>query len=114
MKISTSFDFGNKDLVAPDDITIKVEIETRLGDIYQLPNVRDVIADSITPLLRHLKMSGERIKEEQEMIRLSGNLFENVSYPYIYSVEEHKIVDQRDRTKKYPISDWLEGKLPDL
>lgn len=113
MKVTTSFDFGKKDLVASSDITITVEVETRLGDIYQLPNVRDVIADSIVPFLTHLKMDGEMIKEEQEKIRLSGQLVESVNYPYIYDIETHKIVDQRDRTKKYPISDWLEGRLPD-
>lgn len=113
MKITTSFDFGNKDIVAPSDVTITVEVETRLGDIYQLPNVRDMIADSIVPLLKHLRMDGESIKNEQEIIRTSGYLFENVNYPYIYDVDRHKIVDQRDRAKKYPISDWLEGRLPD-
>lgn len=113
MKISTSFDTGDEDLCSSCDIKIVLGIEIRLKDIWQLPNVRDVIAESIAPVLRHLRMSERSIKLNQEIIRLSGDLVAQVQYPYRYDVEEHCIVDRRDKSKRYPVSDWLEGKLPD-
>lgn len=113
MKISTGFDVGENGLCASCDIKISVNIEVCLGDIWQMPNVRDVIAQSIEPVLKHLRMSEQSIKRNQEVIRYSGVLLSQLEYPYQYDVDDCCIVNILDRTKKYPISDWLEGKLPD-
>lgn len=112
MKISTSFDFGDSGLKCADDIKISVHADLLLGDIWQLPDMRAVIADSIKPVLKHLGMSERVIDDHQEMIRYSGRLADEVTYPYVYSVEDNIIRDTRDGTR-YPVSDWLEGKLPD-
>ncbi|MCM1140963.1 MAG: hypothetical protein NC453_20535 [Muribaculum sp.] len=113
MNISTNFDFGDNELCAPSQIKITIKLDVTLGDVWEIPDIREVLAHAIVPVLENFKMSNRSITHYQEIIRLSGKLFSQVDYPYQYDVRNHNIIDQRDRSKKYPISDWLEGKLPD-
>ena len=80
--------------------------------MWQLPNIREVIADGITPILKHLNMSERSRAEWKERIMLSGKLATDVKLPFRYLTSDHQIFDERDK-KLYPVSDWLEGRLPD-
>lgn len=110
MEISTSYDFGTP-LKSPSEIEVKVEVSITLEDMWQLPNMREVIANGIQPILKQLNMPEQTIAEWIERIKLSGNLATTVKTPFRYLESEHMIVDVRNK-KHYPVSDWLEGKLP--
>ena len=77
-----------------------------------LPDIRNVIANSIEPTLGHLGMSKRSIEWQKERIMLSGKLMESVKYPYRYDPDNHEIIDCRNGSK-YPVIDFLEGRLPD-
>lgn len=83
MEISTAYNFGTP-LKLDSDIEVKVEITLTLDDMWQLPNIREIIANGIAPLLRHLNMPEHKIDEWHERIMLSGELAENVKPPFLY------------------------------
>lgn len=114
--MTISFDFGDP-LKSLGDVGISVNLDTTLGEMWQLPEVREVIAESIEPILRHLNLSEKGIEREKERILLSGRLFKEVSFPYRYDTRNHRIISDRDdetNKKYYPVSDYLEGRLPGL
>lgn len=114
MKVTVSYDFGEKDLVSSSDIKISVNVETRLGNSYFIPEIRAVIAGGLAPILRHLRMSEQSIDREIEVLMMSGHLFDNLKYPYYYNVCNRDIRSKEDKNASYSIRDYLEGKVPDL
>lgn len=114
MKITVSYDFGEKDLVSPSDIKININVETALGHSYFIPEIRSVVAGGLAPILRHLRMSERSVDREIETLTMSGILFDCLKYPYYYDVDDRNIKSHEDKNAKYTIKDYLEGKVPDL
>lgn len=111
MKISVSFDFGD-DLCSPFDIKVSANIETTLKDCALIPNVREVIAGGIEPILRYLHMNERRINEEVENILHSGEVYSGLDFPYYYDLANMSIRSHIDKDVRYSIKDFAEGKLP--
>ena len=122
MKLTTTLDFGTDNLPAPSDVIVEVNVKIKLSDMWELPNIREVIADAVLPRFREYKMSERSLKQWKERILYSGDLVHDVDSPYHYDTESHRIVDERggfDYEKRewkvtYPVKDYLEGTLPDL
>lgn len=114
MKVTISYDFGEKDLAFSSDIKISVNVETTLGNSYFIPEIRAVVAGGLAPLLKHLGMSDRIIEKEIEALMMSGTLFDNLKFPYFYDVSDRVIRSHIDKDVKYSIRDYLEGKVPDL
>lgn len=111
MEISINYNFGEP-LKFPSEIKINLAVSITLEDMWQLPDIREAVAKGVLPILRHLNMPEERLDEWKERIMLSGRLAADVKPPFRYLTSDHLILDTRDK-KLYPVSDWLEGKLPD-
>lgn len=110
MDITTNFDLGAGRAKPYREIVVTVGVRVRLKEIWSVPDIRQVIADSITPILRQMQMSERTLETEIERILLSGRLLNEVEYPYRYDPDRHEIVDEDGRC--YPVSDYLEGRLP--
>lgn len=112
MKIQTSFDFG--ETVSISEVKISINLEATIADAWALPDIREVLAENIEPLLRQFKATEGSIARAKERILLSGKLAKEVGAPYQYDTENHLIVDMNNRAKQYSVRDYLEGKVPDL
>ena len=121
MKLTTTLDFGADYLHPPSDVIVEVNVKIKLSDMWKLPNIREVIADAVLPRFREYKMSERSLGQWKERILYSGDLIQEVDYPYHYDAKRHRIVDERygfDYAKKewkvsYPVKDYLEGSLPE-
>lgn len=114
MKITVSYDLGEDELVPSPDIKVTANIETTLGNSFFIPEIREVIAGGLRPILRHLRMSERIIDKEIDALMMSGHLFDNLKYPYYYDVRNKDIRRRDDKEIRYSIRDYLEGKVPDL
>ena len=114
MKITVSYDLGEDELVPSPDIKVTANIETTLGNSFFIPEIREVIAGGLRPILRHLRMSERIIDKEIDALMTSGHLFDNLKYPYYYDVRNKDIRRRDDKEIRYSIRDYLEGKVPDL
>ncbi len=110
MKIETTFDFG--DIHSYNNIKISLRVELPITQIACLPDIREIIAESLEPHLRYLNLREEEITEKKEHILLSGFLSREVQYPYRYDDHNHSIVDYYDNKKWYSVRDYMDGKIP--
>lgn len=114
MKVSVTYDFGEKDLVSVSDIKISASVEATVGTSYFIPEIREVIAGGLAPILSHLNMPEKGIQAEIEALIMSGHLSHNLKWPYYYDDKNHVIRSREDSEEHYSIRDYLEGKVPDL
>lgn len=114
MKVTVSYDFGEKDLVCPSDIKITANVETSLGNSYFIPEIRAVIAGGLAPLLRQLQMPERSIDREIEALLMSGILSNILKYPYFYDNRNKCIKSHENKDVQFSIRDYLERKVPDL
>ena len=68
MKVTTTLDFGTDNLSAPSDVIVEVNVKIKLSDMWELPNIREVIADVVLPRFREYKMSERSLKQWKERI----------------------------------------------
>ncbi len=63
MKITITLDFGDNELAAPPDIKIAHSVEKRASHLWFDPDMREVIAGALAPLLSQLHMSERCISD---------------------------------------------------
>lgn len=107
MKISTSFDLG--DSVVPGQIKLYVKVESTLDESWSIPDIREILAQDIAPILRHMKMPEKNILRRMEQIRLSGILANAVKYPYRYDTLNHQVIDVDDPKHPIEVRDYLKA-----
>lgn len=113
MKITVSYDLGGN-LVAPSDIKISANIETTVGNSPLVPDITEVMAGGLAPILQHLHMSEGWLEQTKNHIIYGGRLLKKLKYPFRYSIPDHAIINDLHKEVKYSVKDYLEGKVPGL